>query len=213
MAATKTNLMTIIAICGPSGAGKDTLANILVEKWGYTKLSFASALKDVVATIFGWSRGLLEGDTEESREWREQPDEWWAQRLNIPNLTPRYALQYVGTDLFRDKFHKDLWMMCLERKLEQHDKVVISDCRFLNEVEMLKKHGAKIVKIFRGCDVPQEQQDVKKGVLKLESKWNKHPSEYEWMFAEEDVVITNSGTINDLHELVGSLMFPYSFQT
>ena len=60
--------MSLIAICGFQGSGKDTLANILIEK-GYTKVSFAGLLKDVVATIFSWNRDLLEGTTEKSRKY------------------------------------------------------------------------------------------------------------------------------------------------
>lgn len=77
----------IIAICGFKGSGKDTMGNILVEKYGYVKLAFASVLKDVISIIFGWDRNLLEGASHESREWREKVDVWWSQRLNIPNLT------------------------------------------------------------------------------------------------------------------------------
>ena len=66
----------IVGICGLIGSGKGTVADILVEQ-GFTKVSFADKLKDGVSTIFGWDRSLLEGDTDESRDWREQADEFW----------------------------------------------------------------------------------------------------------------------------------------
>ena len=100
--------MTIIAICGFQGAGKDTLANILIEKYGFVKLSFAGSVKDVASCIFGWDREMLEGTTQESRKQREVIDEWWAKRLNIPHLTPRWVLQNFGTDLFRNHFHPEI---------------------------------------------------------------------------------------------------------
>ena len=81
--------MSLIAICGFQGSGKDTLANILIEKYGYTKVSFGGILKDAISIIFNWDRDLLEGTTIKSREWRETVDDWWAKRLDIPNLTPR----------------------------------------------------------------------------------------------------------------------------
>ena len=50
--------------------GKGTVADILVEN--RTKLSFADKLKDGVASVFGWDRDMLEGDTDRSRIWREK---------------------------------------------------------------------------------------------------------------------------------------------
>lgn len=59
--------MIIIGLCGAQGAGKDTVGEILINEYGFHKLSFASALKDMLAALFSWPRELLEGDTEESR--------------------------------------------------------------------------------------------------------------------------------------------------
>ena len=67
----------IVGLVGFIGAGKGTVADILVEKHGFIKESFANSVKDSVSVIFGWDRSSLEGDTPESRRWREQPDEFW----------------------------------------------------------------------------------------------------------------------------------------
>lgn len=61
----------IVGICGLIGSGKGTVADMLVGEFGFTKISFADSLKDAVAAVFGWPRNLLEGDTDESRSWRE----------------------------------------------------------------------------------------------------------------------------------------------
>ena len=95
----------IIGITGLIGSGKDTAADYLCTFHGFKRMSFASALKDAVAIIFNWDRELLEGSTKASREWREQVDEWWAERLNIPHLTPRWVLQQWGTDVARKNFY------------------------------------------------------------------------------------------------------------
>jgi hypothetical protein len=55
-----------------------------------------TVLKDAVAHVFGWDRTMLEGRTKEAREWREQVDPWWAERLNMPNLTPRWVSYNIG---------------------------------------------------------------------------------------------------------------------
>ena len=111
--------MKIIGVCGLIGGGKGTVADILVKDHGFEKVSFADSLKDMIAAVFGWPRHLLEGDTAESREWREQRDDWWAERLNLPWLTPRWVLQFWGTDVCRENFHEDIWIASLENKLRK----------------------------------------------------------------------------------------------
>ena len=125
----------IIGICGFIGSGKDTVADYLVNFHEFRRESFANTLKDAISAIFGWDRTLLEGRTRVSREWREQEDEWWSQRLGI-KITPRFILQNWGTDIIRKGFHDDVWIASLENKLRKNsDNVVISDCRFPNEIK------------------------------------------------------------------------------
>jgi len=99
----------IIGLVGFIGSGKDTVASRFIS-YGCIKDSFAAPLKDACAAIFGWPRALLEGDTVESREFRETPDMFWARKLGIDNFTPRLALQLVGTDVLRNHFHQDIWL-------------------------------------------------------------------------------------------------------
>jgi hypothetical protein len=190
----------IIGICGLQNSGKDTLGNILVEKYGFKKLSFASILKDIVSILFGWSRDMIEGSTKESRKWREQVDEWWATKLEIPNLTPRYILQYFGTDLFRNHFHSDIWVIAIERQLKLYPNIVITDCRFPNEILMLKKYNAILIKIIRG-ELPEWFKLYESN--QIEKPENIHPSEYLWIKQIFNYTIDNNGTIQDL-ELVCS---------
>jgi cytidylate kinase len=77
----------IIGICGFIGSGKDTIADYLANVRQFRRISFAGTLKDAVSAVFGWDRELLEGRTQQSRAWREQPDEWWSQRLGR-EITP-----------------------------------------------------------------------------------------------------------------------------
>ena len=94
----------IIGITGLIGSGKDTAADHLCTMHGFKRMSFASTLKDAISVIFSWDRELLEGSTKASREWREQIDVWWSERLHIPNLTPRYILQIWGTEVLKIKY-------------------------------------------------------------------------------------------------------------
>ncbi len=186
----------IIAICGFQGAGKDTLAEVLIKKYDFIKLSFAGIVKDVASVVFGWDRKMLEGDTITSRVWREQVDEWWSKRLNMPHLTPRFILQYFGTDLFRNHFHQDIWIACIEKKISQYKNIVITDCRFPNEIRTIKNLGGHLIHIHRG-GLPEWFYEAKLGIGKIPS--DIHPSETSWILNDFEYSIENNSTLEDLH--------------
>ena len=121
----------IIGICGLIGAGKDTAADYLVNFHEFKRESFAGTLKDAVASVFNWDRDLLEGRTKHAREWREEIDPWWSERLDMPELTPRLVLQLWGTEVCRKGFHDDLWIAALENKLRNStDDIVFTPICF-----------------------------------------------------------------------------------
>ena len=188
----------IISICGFAGAGKDTLAQILIDKYDFVKLSFAGIIKDIASIIFSWDRNMLEGCTVESRQWREQVDPYWSKRLNMPQLTPRYILQYFGTDLFRNHFHSEIWIACIERKLQIYKNVVITDCRFENEINSIKKHGGKLIHVSRGILPDFFHTKI------IPS--NIHASETSWINADIDYTIENNSTIDELKEKIDKLI-------
>ena len=141
----------IIGITGLIGSGKDTIANALVTKFGFHQESFAKSLKDACASIFVWDRTMLEGRTKEAREQREEKDEWWSERLGR-EVSPRSVLQEVGTEVFRSSFHPDIWIASMERRLMSgHDNIVVSDCRFPNEIAMIRRYG-EVWSVKRGPD-------------------------------------------------------------
>jgi hypothetical protein len=146
---------SVIAFTGAAGAGKSTAAAHLAAAHGYAVESFAAPIKDAVSAVFGWDRGLLEGDTDSSRAWRESVDPWWAARLRMPNLTPRLALQLIGTEAMRDAFHLDIWIASMQRRLLKSDgPVVVGDVRFPNESDALRTFGGIVVRIERPGTAP-----------------------------------------------------------
>jgi hypothetical protein len=196
----------IIGICGFIGSGKDTVADYLVNFHEFRRESFANTLKDAVAAVFGWDRTLLEGRTKEAREWREQVDPWWAERLAMPTLTPRWVLQYWGTEVCRKSFHDDIWIASLENKLRNSkDNVVISDCRFPNEIQSIRDAGGKIVWVQRGelPDWYQTAVDANAGhnyaVQNLKMR-KIHASETAWVGTDFDTIIDNNQSIDDLYQ-------------
>jgi hypothetical protein len=140
----------IIGFLGSIGSGKGTAGDILV-KHGFISVSFANKLKDAASCIFGWPRILLEGDTPESRTFRETPCSYWSGVMGRP-FTPREALQKLGTEAGRNTFHPDLWVAALLRDLDPRKKYVITDVRFPNEIEMITHIGGHLIQVSRGPD-------------------------------------------------------------
>lgn len=203
----------IIGICGLIGAGKDTVADYLVNTHEFRRESFAGALKDAVSAVFGWNRELLEGRSKEARAWREQVDLWWAERLNIPNLTPRWILQQWGTEVCRHGFHNNIWIASLENKLRNsRDNVVISDCRFPNEIESIRRANGKIIRVVRGPEpdwyhLALEENLQGSEAAKSELKRLKiHASETAWIGTEFDAVVYNNGLISQLYDSINDLV-------
>ena len=213
---------SIIGICGFMGSGKDTIADYLVNIHGYKRESFANSLKDSVAVTFNWDREMLEGRSKQSREWREQVDEWWAERLGMPNLTPRWVLQYWGTEVVRHTFHDDMWIASLQYKLATtKDDIVITDCRFPNELKAIRELGGQVIRVKRGPEPSWYDQAIQynKGPNQnfswalsrghLESL-GVHASEYSWVGQEFDRVLGNDTTLDDLYHQVEDILTPKS---
>jgi len=207
------DIKMIIGVCGFIGSGKDTIADYLTNFHGFRRESFASSLKDAVAGVFGWDRVMLEGRTKEAREWRERRDDWWSNKLGM-EITPRWVLQYWGTEVCRKGFHDDIWITSLENKLRNsRDNVVISDCRFPNEIKSIKDAGGIVVRVVRGaepewydlaveCNNGSESANIKLTNLKI------HTSETAWVGTEFDRILDNNSTIDSLFKQVEQLVQP-----
>jgi hypothetical protein len=201
--------MNTIGILGNIGSGKNTVAQYLATK-GCVPTSFAGPIKDLCTSVFGWDRELLEGETDESREFREGIDLYWSKKLSIPNFTPRLALQLIGTDVMRNHFNQDIWLNSLEYRVKklhnQNECVVISDCRFKNELELIRRVGGTTILVQRD-DKPEwydialaanNGDAVAKHIMSKDFA-NIHLSEYEWIGSDIDFTINNNGTLEDLY--------------
>lgn len=208
----------IIGFVGFIGSGKDTAADYLVNFHEFRRDSFANTLKDAVSAVFGWDRTLLEGRTKEAREWREQVDPWWANRLGMPKLTPRWILQYWGTEVCREGFHDDMWIASLENKMRKtSDNIVISDVRFPNEIKAIHDAGGIVVRVKRGEDpewyaAAESMNRGPNGNLNWAISKQKieqlgiHASETAWVGQPIDVIVDNNGTIDDLFRQIKNLV-------
>jgi hypothetical protein len=201
--------MNTIGILGNIGSGKNTVAQYLATQ-GCIPTSFAGPIKDLCTSVFGWPRDMLEGETDESREFRENIDLYWSKKLKISNFTPRLALQLIGTEVMRDHFHPDIWLNSLEYRVKklhnENECVVISDVRFKNELDLIKRVGGTTILVQR--DERPEWYDialaanngdaVAKHIMSRDFK-HVHESEWDWVGCDIDYTINNNGTLEDLY--------------
>jgi hypothetical protein len=127
-------------------------------------------------------------------------------------------LQNWGTEVCRNGFHDDIWIASLENKLRNStDDVVISDCRFPNEIHAIKQSGGIVVRVVRGPE--PEWYDAAVSVNRGpngNSTWalsgrrleqlGVHASETAWVGTKFDVVLDNNSTLDDLYQQVKRLV-------
>jgi hypothetical protein len=194
----------IVGLLGFIGSGKGTAGDILKDM-GFTPISFAKGVKDVTAEMFGWPRHLLEGDTQHSREWREKPDNFWSYEFG-KEFTPRLALQLMGTEVGRDVFHKDFWVIKLKNYIDNspEQNYVITDVRFQNEIEFINKSGGTLIEIKRGIKphwyeiASKANHGDHKAEAFMVNQSGVHESEWRWVGGNIDHTIDNDGSLEDL---------------
>lgn len=137
----------LIGILGRKRCGKDTLGAYMIEKYGYIRFAFADPIKDILKTMFDLSDEQLNND-------KEKIDERWG-------VSPRTILQKFGTEICRNNLENfipnikldgdTLWVKLFKIFYEKNkDKdIVVTDVRFLDELNAIRSFGGKIVKINR----------------------------------------------------------------
>jgi hypothetical protein len=217
----------IVGIAGLAGSGKDTAADFLVKDHGFAKIAFADPMKRFCREIFDFTEEQLWGASEH----RNSPDPRYPREVEravqvAPGargiggfvkvtefLTPRYALQTLGTEYGRNCF-PSIWVDYALRVAKRLDGkrarysamrgdfevlgadplcgVVISDCRFMNEIDAIRRAGGKTIRIVR----PGAGLGGAAGV---------HPSEKEMSEVPDDafdLVIENTGTLERFRALI-----------
>ena len=181
----------IIGVCGQKRAGKDVIANYLVHNYGFVNCKFADKLKEACKAMFGWSDAQLETSKDDiCPSW---------------GVTPRSIMQFLGTEVMQFQIQevmpelgRGFWVRSLMQTIRKHDKVAISDLRFLHEYDELKTletEGATVV-ILRVTRPKNES-----GIMK-----DNHISELEFAKIPCDYAIENNDTIEQLHNSLDTLM-------
>lgn len=145
---TSSQTTTVIGICGKKFNGKDTIADHMVQHYGFIKISLGDPLKKAIKEIFSFTDVQLWGSD------KDVVDPFW-------KITPREVMQFVGTDCFRiglsERFPNisdNLWAMVLEKQIYNHishghNKIIVPDLRFPNEEQVIRKFNGKIWRVIR----------------------------------------------------------------
>lgn len=185
--------LPLIGLCGTRGSGKDTVACLMAPS-GWQRIAFADTLKEAAQRIYGLSHEQVHGALAS----KEAIDPRWG-------LSPRAILQRLGTEVGR-AIHPETWTRSLLDVWvvaeEQRKGVcrsegmppwcaggpggwVVTDCRFPNEADAVRRHGGWVVKVERPGWAPG-------GAAAL------HASETEVASIQGDFTISND---SDLHAL------------
>lgn len=170
----------IIGLTGYAQSGKDTIANILIEKYGYTRVAFADKIREYLYE----SNPMVGAVAGEHVYLKDKVDrEGWDEAKKSPDV--RRILQTSGVAA-RKVFGDNHWIIEVLKNLDLSKNYVITDVRFINEAELIKALGAQLWRIKRqGVDAV-----------------NGHISEHELDDYKVDQIFTNNGTLEDIENLV-----------
>ena len=172
----------LIGLTGYAQSGKDTVASILVEKYGYTRIAFADKIRDFLYGINPMvacsPTGYLQ-DLVNLVGWDKAKQEPQVRRL----------LQDLGISA-RELLDENIWITTALGKVDKDARVVVTDVRFENEAMMIKLMGGQLWRVKRVGFGPV----------------NEHVSESELDGYKLNQIFVNNGTLEDLEVLVTTRM-------
>jgi hypothetical protein len=171
----------IIGVTGRKRAGKDSVAARLVERHGFVRYAFADSVRRVALAI----DPIVDVDHWMDEEYRLSvivaERGWERTKDEIPEV--RRLLQTIGTDAIR-ALDPDFWVRATMRQVYAEARpVVITDVRFPNEAEAVKRAGGVLVRVVRPGQTDDDQHAS-------ETAMDGQPVAY---------LISNEGTPDDLN--------------
>lgn len=203
--------MKIIGLGGKKGAGKDTIADILVKHEGYEKVAFADPLKALLVRVFGYGPQYyndqrlkeadfpgyitLDHDHIDSLlnivcfEWGYALDSHQVEAIERfvgeQFKTPRQLMQTVGTEICRNCIRDDIWLLQFISGLNNRTKnIVVCDVRLENERKLIQTIGGKLILIKRNEEMRKTDSHISENSLGKE--------------ADYDVIIDNTRTKDEM---------------
>jgi hypothetical protein len=176
----------IIGLSGYAQVGKDTVANYLVERYGFVKVSFADPLREALYRLnpkvdIADMRGVHLSAAVDGLGW---------ENVKADSPDTRELLQRMGTEVGREMFGKDFWVNQGLLRAKEHDKVVFADARFENEAKAIQENGGQVWRITKPGHGPV----------------NGHLSEIALDDYNFDWYIPNYTGFNDLYDLIDQIM-------
>jgi hypothetical protein len=173
----------IIGLTGYAQSGKDTVANILVENYGFTRVAFADKIREL---LYEMNPKIIVGyDNHTTVQLMVDHDGWDVAKQN-PDV--RAMLQNIGVGA-RKVFGEEFWIAKALQGRDWSIPTVITDVRFENEARLLKKWSPEDTQLWR----------IKRlGIGAV----NSHVSEKEMDGYPVDQIFVNNGTIADLEVLI-----------
>lgn len=168
----------IIGLSGYAQSGKDTVAQILVDNYGFTRIAFADKIRDFlyeVNPMVGCSPSGYLKDLVDLKGWDSAKQEPQVRRL----------LQDLGVGA-RKMFGEDFWINQALKDTNFGDLYVITDVRFINEADAIKLSAGQVWRVTRP------------GVTAV----NAHVSETQMDDYPVDHFVKNDGDVKDLWEEV-----------
>lgn len=185
----------IIGISGYARTGKDTIADILVEEYGFERLAFADKLRECVyalnPSLIGWYVPQLDA-VKPQKYLQEVIDEYGWDGVKSTEYGPevRRLLQRFGTEVGRNILGENIWVDSTFLVTDVTKDYIITDCRFRNEAMGILRQGGKMWRVNRPGVGPV----------------NDHISEIGLDNFPVDTVIDNDGDLTDLRNSVRLLL-------
>lgn len=174
----------LIGLCGPAGAGKDTVGDYLCEQFAFQGLALAEPICNMLYALFA-DAGV--------------PSCWMTERALKEKPTSlgysyRQLAQSLGTEWGREQLDGDMWLRIAQRKARQvmdmGDSVVVTDIRFANEADWIRASGGHLVRVSRASVEPVRAHASEAGAASLQA----------------DHELINNGSMSTLYEQIDRLM-------
>lgn len=190
--------INVVLISGKKQSGKDASASVLIEEFGFKKISFASHLKRISSSITPFFTGVKININD------FEDNDFKMKVMENCGITYRQFLQYFGTEFVRKYIDKDFWVKCAVKDIEvlcnvsNNRNFVITDVRFDNEILTFEN---SIKSIFPNVTIWKYRVERRKSniIKKVIDHFTEHESETGLDFYSEwNGIINNTGTIEEL---------------